>query len=105
MHLIKNIQEAQAMNQMSNRSNRYNNNNNRKRNMKKIIYEHSLGELSSLYDCSPQGSNNNNDYNNNKGNNEPWFTSFTNGKDTNTVDFLYFTGDNIQAKGYFNKTI
>ena len=57
--------------------------------------EHSLGELSSLYDCTIDGNmnyTNNNRYNHNDiGSNEPWFTSFSNGNHPTTVDFLYFT--------------
>jgi protein angel len=103
MYMINNIQKSNAMNRMNNGRN---GRNNRYDAAKKIIYEHSLGELSSLYDCTIDGNmnyTNNNRYNhNNIGSNEPWFTSFSNGNHPTTVDFLYFTPTNVQPKGYFS---
>ena len=103
MYMINNIQKSNAINRMNNGHNRKNS---RYDATKKIIYEHSLGKLSSLYDCTIDGNmnyTNNNKYNhNNIGRNEPWFTSFSNGKHPTTVDFLYFTPTNIQPKGYFS---
>ena len=65
---------------------------------KSLIYKHTFGKLSSLYDCRSPSSFFGNGAD---AANEPWFTSFCNCHDPTTVDFIYFTPTFIEASGYF----